>query len=172
MNKKVSKEIILMLIGAAILAGPSLVLQNSHAQSNANLQDTVLNMHNRERSEVKVSPLTWSTSIAAESQAYANQLKSQEYVCNAQRCDMLPHGANNENLAWGSVGYPLSGMIQSWIDEKSRYDGGPIPNGGGPAGHYTAMVWHNTREVGCGTASGAQIEILVCRYNPPGNFIG
>jgi hypothetical protein len=63
-------------------------------------------------------------------------------------------------------------MVQSWINEKSRYDGSPVPPGGGPAGHYTAMVWHSTREVGCGTSSGAQIEILVCRYNPPGNFEG
>jgi hypothetical protein len=161
-----------MLVAAAILTVPSLVLQNSHAQSNANLQNTALSMHNQERTAVGVAPLTWSNSIANEAQTYANQLKSQGYVCNAQRCDLLPHGANNENLAWGSVGYPLPGMIQSWIDEKSRYDGGPIPDGGGQAGHYTAMVWHNTREVGCGTASGAQIEILVCRYNPPGNFIG
>jgi hypothetical protein len=43
---------------------------------------------------------------------------------------------------------------------------------GGSAGHYTAMVWHSTSEVGCGTSSRAGIAILVCRYNPPGNWEG
>ena len=133
-------------------------------------------MHNRERSAVGVFRRSRGATVSRrETQAYANQLKSQGYVCNAQRfADLLPHGAliTAESHFRGSVGYPLSGMIQSWIDEKSRYDGGPIPNGGARPGHYTAMVWHNTSEVGCGTASGTQIEILVCRYNPPGNFIG
>ena len=69
-------------------------------------------------------------------------------------------GATNENLAWGSVGYPASDLVQSWINEKSRYDGNPVPPGGGPAGHETAIVWHSTGEVGCGTSRGAQIEIL------------
>ena len=48
MYKKVSKQIILMLGVTAILTVPSLVLQNSHAQSNANLQNTVLSMHNQD----------------------------------------------------------------------------------------------------------------------------
>ena len=39
-------------------------------------------------------------------------------------------------------------------------------------GHYTAMVWGDTREVGCGTASGGGVNFVVCRYNPPGNFVG
>jgi hypothetical protein len=130
-------------------------------------------MHNQERAVVRVPPLTWSSSLAAEAQGYANTLASRGYVCAFENCNTkLPHGASNENLAWGSVGYPLADMVQSWINEKSRYDGSPVPPGGGPAGHYTAMVWHSTREVGCGTSSGAQIEILVCRYNPPGNFEG
>src|SRR5690348_315361 len=104
MYKKVSKEIILILVAAAILTVPSLVIQNSHAQSNANLQNTVLSMHNQERTAVGVAPLTWSSSLATESQGYANTLASHGYVCNAQRCDRLPHGVKNENLAWGSVG--------------------------------------------------------------------
>jgi len=173
MYKKISVAITMTLVMAALLTVSWSALQRSQAQSNSQLQNTVLSMHNQERAAVRVPPLTWSSSLAAESQGYANTLASGGYVCTFGNCNTrLPHGASNENLAWGSVGYPLADLVQSWINEKSRYDGGPVPSGGGPAGHYTAMVWHSTAEVGCGTSSGAQIEILVCRYNPPGNFVG
>jgi pathogenesis-related protein 1 len=171
MYKKVSIKIIVILVTAAILTVPSSMLQISHAQSNANLK-TALDMHNQARAAVGVQPLTWSSSLATQAQGYADQLKSQGYVCNGSNGNLdvcrtaepykyLPHGASNENLAWGSVGWPVSSMVQSWIDEKS-YMGQ----------HYTAMVWQNTRQVGCGTANGAQIDILVCRYDPPGNIAG
>ena len=32
------------------------------------------------------------------------------------------------------------------------------------------MIWGSTRELGCGTSSGTEIVILVCRYSPPGNI--
>jgi pathogenesis-related protein 1 len=85
-------------------------------------------------------------------------------------------------------------LVQGWINEKKDYHGGPIPPvvctpsncsgpGGVTTGHYTQIVWRTTTEVGCekvlssgpvekyggGTYQGA---ILVCRYSPPGNFIG
>jgi hypothetical protein len=65
---------------------------------------------------------------------------------------------------------------QMWADEKVKYDAGQRSGLG--IGHYTAMVWKNTREVGCGFVAGAVpdeqglgggTDILVCRYNPPGN---
>lgn len=45
--------------------------------------------------------------------------------------------------------------------------------------HYTAMVWKNTSEVGCGFVAGAVpdelgrgggTDFLVCRYSPSGNI--
>lgn len=173
MYKKVSLKVATFVILAAILTVPSTMLQISQAQLSSSDQSTILNIHNNLRSAVGVQPLTWSSSLASEAQNYANQLVSQGYVCDATRCDNnLPHGASNENLAWGSQGYPISSMVQSWANEKSYYNGQPIPYGNNPAGHYTAMVWQGTYEIGCGFAPSVNIDILVCRYNPPGNLIG
>ncbi len=59
-----------------------------------------------------------------------------------------------------------------WADEKPKYNAGQRSGLG--IGHYTAMVWKNTQEIGCGFASSdsGQIDFLVCRYNPPGNLPG
>jgi uncharacterized membrane protein YgcG len=185
MDKKVSIKIIVILFAAAILTVPSSMLQISHAQSTKALQD-VLAIHNRERDAVKNPALTWSNSLASQAQGYADQLSSQGYVCNGSNGNLdvcrtaapykyLPHGASNENLAWGSVGYSIDQMVQgpqySWVSEKSNYNA-QTNTCTGVCGHYTAMIWGGTTNVGCGTSSGAQIEILVCRYDPPGNMEG
>jgi len=34
------------------------------------------------------------------------------------------------------------------------------------------MVWSDTTQIGCGMASAASGDYLVCRYSPPGNWIG
>ncbi len=173
MNKKITVKITMIVIIAMILTVPSTVLQISQAQISQSDQNTILSKHNSERSAVGVQPLTWSNSLATQSQDYANQLSTGGYVCNGSSCaNNIPHGASNENLAWGSPGYPVSSMVQGWANEKSAYDGQPIPSGYSPAGHYTAMVWQNTHEVGCGFVATGQIDILVCRYNPAGNIVG
>jgi PadR family transcriptional regulator len=46
------------------------------------------------------------------------------------------------------------------------------PSCRGVCGHYTQIVWSNTREVGCGVARDSNREVWVCNYNPPGNWIG
>ena len=156
MDKKVSIKIIVILVAAAILTVPSSMLQISHAQSTKALQD-VLAIHNRERAAVGNQALTWSNSLASQAQGYADQLSSQGYVCNGSngnldvcrtahhRTSYLPHGANNENLAWGSVGYSIDQMVQgpqySWVSEKSNYNAQANTCTGKVCGHYTAMIW-------------------------------
>ena len=42
-------------------------------------------------------------------------------------------------------------------------------------GHYTQIVWKNTTKVGCGIANSLTDrggEWVVCRYSPPGNYVG
>ena len=42
----------------------------------------------------------------------------------------------------------------------------------GMCGHYTQLVWNDTREVGCAVASEPGREVWVCNYDPPGNWVG
>jgi len=184
MYKNVSKEIILFLLVAAYLIVPASksLVQLSLAQPNQDMK-AVLDVHNRERAAVGFPPLTWSDSLAAEAQSWANHLSTLGVVCGSQGCKPSPpHGATNENMAFGPA-YPAdigrtspAEYAQLWANEKVKYDAGQRSGPG--IGHYTAMVWKNTREVGCGFVAGAVpdelgrgggTDFLVCRYSPPGN---
>ncbi len=179
MYKKVSVTITTTLVIAAILTVSWSALQRSHAQTNGNVADTILRIHNSERAakNVNVPALVWSASLAADAQSYAEHLNSLGYSCCTT---LLPHATGTgqgENLAWGPPGYSPAAGAQGWANEKSNYKGGPITRedfapGVPMIGHYTQMVWKNTSEVGCGTSSSDRMDILVCRYSQPGNYVG
>ena len=88
MYKKISKEIVLILVMAAFLTVPSSVVQFLHAQSDKGMQ-AVLNIHNDERKAVGNQPLTWSDSLAAEAKSWADHLTTLGTVCAP-----LPRDAN------------------------------------------------------------------------------
>jgi hypothetical protein len=183
MYNKVSIKIIIILVTAAIVTVLSSVLQVSYAQPNQDMRE-VLDIHNRERALVGFPTLKWSDSLAAEAQRWADYLGTLGIVCGPQGCQPpAPHGASNENIALGYV-FPAefgrtspAEYAQRWADEKVQYNAGQRSGLG--IGHYTAMVWKSTSEVGCGFFAGAVpnelgvgggTDFLVCRYNPPGNI--
>lgn len=180
MYSKISIIITVILVTAAILTVQSSMLQVSHAQLDATSQNTILTMHNQERAAVGVAPLTWSDTVAASAQSWANHIVS----LNLGPQGFPPHApwdqrsGQGENLAWGTKGaFPVATFVQGWASEKSNYvPGTPIdaslsgPNG--VYGHYTQMVWSTTTQIGCALASDAYQDYLVCRYSPTGNWIG
>ena len=74
MYEEASAKIIMILATLAIVTVPSSLLQVSHAQSNQDLANKILEVHNKERAAVRVEPLTWSDSIAATAQTWAQQI--------------------------------------------------------------------------------------------------
>jgi pathogenesis-related protein 1 len=169
MNKKVSVKIIIIMIIAAIFTVPSSVLQISHAQSDANFQNTILEIHNRERAAVGVPALVWSDELAAGAQTWADHVAA---LGTSVHSTTQGYG---ENIAWQGPPGPgtLAPMVESWVNEKNGYNVAPFQWDRDVAhAHYTAMVWGTTTEVGCGMASGSENDFLVCRYRPGGNING
>jgi hypothetical protein len=39
-------------------------------------------------------------------------------------------------------------------------------------GHYSQIVWRDTKSLGCGLATGEGIDYFVCQYEPAGNVVG
>jgi pathogenesis-related protein 1 len=185
MYSKISIIISVILVTTAIVTVQSSMLQVSYAQPNQDMRE-VLNINNRERALVNYQELKWSDSLAAEAQKWADYLGTLGIVCHPPPTGCQPparHGASNENIGLGVV-FPAelgrtspAEYAQMWADEKVNYNAGQRTGIG--IGHYTAMIWKSTTEVGCGFFAGAVpdelgrgggTDFLVCRYNPPGNI--
>jgi pathogenesis-related protein 1 len=173
MYKKVSITLIMASAIASILIVPWAALQRSHAQSD--LANTILKIHNDERAAVGVPPLVWSDKLAADAKTWAEHLATLPLGPDGK--PQLVHGSSGENLWSGTAGrYSTADKMQGWVNEKKNWHGGPITKwvtGEPVTGHYTQMVWRDTKDVGCATASSSHgWDYLVCRYSPLGNYLG
>jgi hypothetical protein len=162
--------------------------------SSADFVKGVLALHNRERAAVGVPPLMWSDKLAADARPWAEHVVTIGHmVHDSERLGPLGEGENIAGYGnpWNPKVGPLTqgGGVNLWIDEKMNWNGGTCASGK-VCGHYTQMVWRDTKEVGCATAYGRGIpysstalghvaskpnefmSILVCRYSPPGNVVG
>ena len=114
-----------------------------------------------------LEPLAWRAELASIAQDWA------------EGC-VFEHSSNGlgENLAFfsGDSTTPTE-VVELWASEASVYDYASNDCAPGEqCGHYTQIVWRDTRFVGCGAAScaldGFEGVIWVCNYDPPGNVIG
>lgn len=132
----------------------------------------VLAAHNRYRAEINVPFLKWNLRLeqmATADAQYMSQLHS------------LQHNRTNQNLAMGTSGrFTSLDFVNLWAAERrfvTNFDQ-PFPQVVVPGkswssvGHYTAMVWRTTTEIGCGRATDNVNDYFVCIYEPQGNVVG
>jgi pathogenesis-related protein 1 len=149
--------------------------------------------HNAARRALGIEPalpdLTWSPELAVVAQDWSDTL--------AGNCGSIEHRMPNmygENIAQrGSTrlvqAFSPEEAVDGWVSEDACWDYGTIrgtescdmdcatavhSNG---CGHYTQVIWRNTKRVGCGYSTcdggdGFTYEIWVCNYDPPGNYVG
>lgn len=135
-----------------------------------------LDHHNQVRREVGVPALAWSEELAAYAQEWADHLASNNGCSMEHRKRPNIHGVPlGENLFWGSsstVYHPIDASI-SWYSEKKIYRYGKLGKGNWHEfGHYTQMVWKNTKRVGVGVAICKDGSIMVvASYDPAGNYM-
>jgi len=121
---------------------------------------------------VDVPPLTWSDDLASRAQEWADRLAS----IGGHKLRHSENTDEGENLWVGTSGsFTNTQMVNKWGKEKQYFVEGIFPDvsstgNSKDVGHYTQIVWRNTKEVGCAIASAGGNDILVCRYSPQGNF--
>ena len=134
--------------------------------------------HNQVRAAAQPAPtpaleaLSWSSALADIARDYAQDCRFEHSTSGL-----------GENLyaESGQTSSPAA-VVASWASEAAFYD---YANDrcavGEQCGHYTQVVWSETRRVGCGRArctsnspftNGQPWNNWVCNYDPPGNYRG
>ncbi|MFP2899730.1 CAP domain-containing protein [Corallococcus sp. 4LFB] len=139
----------------------------------------MLEAHNAARAAAKptpspaLEPLTWDPAVAEVAQKWVENC---DYEHNAGR------GNAGENIAAATPDYlTAKAVVKGWVDEAADYDYSKNTCASGKVcGHYTQVVWRNTRRLGCATKrctvnspfGGSAWDFWVCNYAPPGNYVG
>lgn len=108
------------------------------------------------------------TPVARAFRAWAAELSTRG--CDLQHSTGGPYG---ENLYWSSAPSRAQAVVGSWTDEAEHFNARKNKCARGEVcGHYTQVVWADSRTVGCAMASCGAAQVWVCNYDPPGNFVG
>ena len=149
----------------------------------------ILNKHNELRKNHFNSPLKYSNKLAKSSAKWVKNLALNK------KCKMIhSHKENGENIFWQSpmiyktkkstdtkwtitkkiVKVDASKPVQEWYNEIKFYNYKKNNcQKNQMCGHYTQVIWKDTKEVGCAAFScDDKSQLWVCQYSPPGNYIG
>ncbi|HEV3192188.1 MAG TPA: CAP domain-containing protein [Polyangiaceae bacterium] len=156
------------------------------------------------QSSIPLPPLIWSQTLADYAQQWATSLASNASTCAAPQhrpgseLAALDYG---ENLAtFGGAGFAVRDgstprnvstavqAVDAWASEEMCWTYGTIRGTeqcnmtctralhSDGCGHYTQVVWRQSRQVGCGVATckngSLTQDIWICNYAPAGNFVG
>ncbi|NWU80325.1 PI16 inhibitor, partial [Onychorhynchus coronatus] len=137
----------------------------------------ILDEHNRYRSQVSpparaMMKMTWDKELESLAQSYAEKCI---WDHNKER------GRRGENLFAMAPMLELEFAVEDWNGEEKFYNLTTSTCAPGQmCGHYTQVVWSDTKQIGCGAKFCEKIEgietenmhLLVCNYYPPGNVKG
>ena len=140
------------------------------------LRTAAMRLHNDARRAFGVMPVAWNEELANEASAYARSMAATGIYGH----DQTPGRRKRmgENLWRGARGvFSYETMVGVMVDERRLFRAGVFPavsstGSWHDVAHYTQIVWPATTEIGCGLASSATSDYLVCRYAPTGNKDG
>ena len=142
---------------------------------------SALQVHNDARKEVGVTPLVWSEKLEEQALKYAKQIaRTNDYKhSNTEDGENLAmfyeYEESNKVKTFVYSDTPLYDASMAWYEEIKDYKYSKIKRFriGPKIGHYTQMVWKDTKEVGIASAISKNGKVyVVARYYPVGNYLG
>lgn len=134
-------------------------------------EEDFLAAHNLYRRNHGVPPLELSKKLCKYAEEWAKVLVKKGRM---EHRDQQDYG-ENIFYAWSSdPNFSVSGKdpVDKWYDEIKDHRFGREPSNLG-SGHFTQVVWEDSKEVGVGMARSKDGHIyVVANYNPPGNIMG
>ncbi|XP_021963655.1 Golgi-associated plant pathogenesis-related protein 1 isoform X2 [Folsomia candida] len=124
--------------------------------------------HNFYRKKHGVSKLSLNDDLCKVAQAWANKCAADEKMQHSQN-------GFGENIHWcsGDVENGKS-PVRHWYSEVKEYDYKKDADFQKGTGHFTQVVWKDTKELGIAKAKGVKEggTYVVAIYNPAGNLMG
>ena len=138
-------------------------------------QEIGLNVHNDQRALHGSQMMTLSATLNADAQSYADQLAAQGG--GGHDTALLDQLQQGENLFQSCCNQPVdySQATMMWYNEFNTpgYDFNDMGTWQSGAGHWSAVVWNSSTELGMGHAFDAAGNLyIVARYSPAGNMLG
>ena len=133
----------------------------------------ITDAHNAVRTPLNIPKLEWSDALGGFAQQWADYLATENGCQLQHRPNSGPWGQKyGENIFWTSASTTMTEATSAWSAEAGHYDHA-TNTCAGICGHYTQMVWADTRYLGCGVAAcPGGGEMWVCNYDPRGNHYG
>jgi Cysteine-rich secretory protein family len=161
-----------VVIAATMSIGFAGAARADEAAALSSFDTRVLETQNAERVRVGAPPLAWDATLAKSAESWAKEL------ARTSNFDHQKQDAEGENLWMGTVAaFQPEEMVDGWVQERKFFMSGRFPDVSttkewSDVGHYTQLIWKTTTRVGCAKVANAENDFLVCRYSPPGNWIG
>ncbi|TVU28883.1 hypothetical protein EJB05_20419, partial [Eragrostis curvula] len=155
-------------IVALLLAGNAAVADAYPGYGYGDFRYQFLAQQNAARAALGLPPLLWDERVASYARWYAQSRRGDCALVHSS-------GPYGENLFWGSgTGWAPAQAVGAWLSERPRYNYWSNSCNGGMCGHYTQIMWRNTRRVGCAmvTCYNGRGTFITCNYDPPGNYVG
>lgn len=134
-------------------------------------EDEFLKAHNEYRRKHGVPPLEISKKLCKYAEEWAKTIAKKGSM---EHRDQNDYG-ENIFYAWSSdPNFTVSGKdpVDKWYSEIKDHPFGREPTSLG-SGHFTQVVWEDTKEVGVGMAKSKEGQVyVVANYYPPGNVMG
>ena len=140
-----------------------------------------LKVHNDARKEVGVAPLVWSKKLEEQALKYAKQIARTNNYKHSNTRDgenlamFYEYEESNKVKTYIYSDTPLYDASMGWYNEIKDYKYSKIKRYriGPKVGHYTQIVWKDTKEVGVASAISKNGKVyVVARYYPAGNYLG
>lgn len=148
--------------------------------------------HNEERSltargftegqpmATNMKKLEWDETIAETSKVWADRCKFEHDHDSGYGENLAVAGAFTDVV--DNIETLING-VDEWYEEFHQYDYETMECSEGECGHYTQSLWANSFKIGCAYSECPfpdfflpnEVDygiLLVCRYNPRGNFVG
>ncbi|OWM89259.1 hypothetical protein CDL15_Pgr010546 [Punica granatum] len=128
--------------------------------------------HNIVRQSKSEPPLTWDYNLEKYARWWAGQRRH-----DCELIHSFPEGefTLGENIFWGGGSAWTPGdAVKLWVSEEKYYDyNSNTCEEGQVCGHYTQIVWKDTRKLGCARVVCDNRDVFItCNYYPPGNYEG